>query len=203
MKKHAPWLAVLLATAIGAFGGQDEKDREELMARMGFSKEEIAKDVAAHNAVTGALGAVAGKSNPKAAAAALSEANEINKLRDLSALRQQAESLRAEAQKRAALAKTRQQEAEAQADVAVRETRRLMLNDGITPQVYGQALDGRDKFLRLAEEAREAAEAAVREAEQVRVTADAAIAKAKSAEARIEAERLARVVAIRDRPPQR
>jgi hypothetical protein len=42
-----------------------------------------------------------------------------------------------------------------------------------------------------------------RKAEQARVAANAIIAKARSAEAKLEEERLARVVAIRDRPPQK
>ena len=168
------------------------------MARMGFSKEEIAKDVAAHKAMTGTLNAIPGKSDPKAAAPVLREANEINKLRASRALRQQAESLVAEAQNRAALAKTKQQEAEAKAEVAVRETRKMIFNDGITAQTYGQALDGRDKFLEAAQEARAAAEAEARKAEQLRVAADAIIAKANAAEAKLEEERLARAVANRD-----
>jgi hypothetical protein len=80
VKKHILGLSLVLAGAISALGGGAEKDRA-LMARMGFSKEEIAKDAAAHNAVTGTLDATGGKSDPKEAALMLRDANEINKLR--------------------------------------------------------------------------------------------------------------------------
>ena len=203
MKKHIFTLLLVLTGAVGAASGGDEKDREELMARMGFSKEEIAKDAAIHNATTGTLGAVGRRSDPKAAASVLREANEVNKLRELSAVRRQAESSAAEAEKRAALAKTKQQEAEEKAEVAKRETRRMARNDGVSAWTYGDALDGRDKFVREAKEARVAAEEETRMAKQARVAADAIIAKANAAEAKLEEERLARAVATRDRPPRR
>jgi hypothetical protein len=200
MKKPALCLTMLLVAAISAFGGGDKKD---LMARMGFSKEEIAKDVAADKPATGTRGGVAGKSDPDAAVLVLREANEINKLRASSALRQQAERLAAEAEKRATLARIRAQGAEAKAEVAKRETRKLIYNDGISAKTFGDALDGREKFVREAEEARAVAEEEARNAEQVRVKANEAIAIAKAGEAKLEQEGLARAIAIRDRPSQR
>jgi hypothetical protein len=109
-------------------------------------------------------------------------------------MRQQAESLVAEAQKRAALVKIRQQPAEAQAEVAVHEARKMIYYGGISGQTFGEALGGRDKFVDAAQQARAAAEAEARKAEQARVVADAITAKANAAEAKLEKERLARVV---------
>lgn len=199
MKKRALWFTVLLAAAISAFGDGDKKD---LMARMGFSKEEIAKDVSAHKATTGILGTGAGKSDPKEAALVLREANEVNKLRELSAVRQQAESFAAAAEKEAFLAKAKQKGAEEKAESARRGIRRMALGFSNT-WTYANALDDRDTLERNAQEAREVADEETRNAEQARVAANAIIAKAYAAERKLEEERLARVVAIRDRPPQR
>jgi hypothetical protein len=179
--------------------GFAETSREELMSRMGFSKEEIAQDAAAHNAMTGTLETIPGKSDPKAAASVLREATEVNKLRELSATRQQAENSIAEAEKKAALAKIKQQEAEEKAEVAKHETRRLALNDGVSAQTYADALGGRDKFVREAQEARTAAKEEIRKAKETRVAATAIIAKANAAEAKLERERLARALVNRDR----
>lgn len=191
MKK---WILIGLLAAVSVnhgFAGS----REDLMARMGFSQEEIAKDIEAHNALTGTLDVTGGKSDPKAAALALREASEINQLRASRALRQQAESLVAQAANIAAQAKVKQEEAGSKAEVAARETRKMIFNDGISAQTYSQALDGRDKFLDAAREARAVAEAEARKAEKARVAADAIIAKANAAEGKLEKERLARVVA--------
>ena len=186
-------ILIALITAVSFSRGFAGTSREELMARMGFSKEEIAKDAATHKATTGTLDTVAGKSDPQAAALVLREANEINKLRASSALRQQAERLAAEAEKRATLAKIRAEEAEAKAEMAKRETRKLIYNDGISAKTFGDALDGREKFVREAQEARAVAEEEARNAEQVRVKADQAIAIAKAGETKLEQERLARI----------
>ena len=142
------------------FGHGFAGTREELMARMGFSKEEIAKDKAAHNSLSGTLDATGGKrkATQKAAAATLREASEINKLRASRALREKAKNLAIEAEKRATLSKIMQQEAEAKAEVAVRETQKLIFNAGISVQTFGEALAGRDKFVNAAREAREVAE---------------------------------------------
>jgi len=51
MKKHIFTLSLVLAGTVGAFAGGDEKD---LMARMGFSKQEIAKFKASHPPMTAA-----------------------------------------------------------------------------------------------------------------------------------------------------
>lgn len=176
-------ILIALIAAVSFSRGFAETSREELMARMGFSKEEIAKDAAANRSTAGTL---AGKSDPKKAALVLREANEINKLRDLSAIRQRTESLIAEAEKSAALAA-------AKAEAAVRATRRMIFDDSISGPAFSQALDARDQLVA-------AAETQARELEQARIVAAPIIAKARAAEAKLEEERLARVVAIRDKP---
>jgi hypothetical protein len=187
-----------LLAAVSFSRGLAGTRREELMARMGFSKEEIARDAAAHKAVAGTLDAMGGKGDPKTAASVLREADEINQLRTSRALRQEAESLAAEAEKRAALAKIKQEEAEADAEVARREARKMTYN-GSGALAYGKALDARDHFVTAAQEARTLAKEEARKAEQARVAADAVIAKAKATEAKLEKERLARVVANKER----
>lgn len=154
MKKRALWFTVLLAAAISAFGDGDKKD---LMARMGFSKEEIAKDGAAQKATTGTLRTVSGKSDPKEAALLLREASEVNKLRELSAIRQEARSFAEAAEEKASLAKAKQKEAEEKAEAARREIRRMAFG-GSANWTYANALDARDTLERKAEEAREAAD---------------------------------------------
>jgi hypothetical protein len=188
MKTLSIGLLALLFSSVTAFAGS----REELQARMGFSKEEIAKDAAAHNALTQKLDATGGKTDPKAAASGILESNESNALRASHARRQHAESLVVEADKRAALAKISQQEAEGKAEVAVRVTQNMLFNNGISAPTYSQALDGREKFVHAAQEARAFAEDATRKAEQARVLADAIIAKANADETMLEQKRLAR-----------
>ena len=158
-----------------AFAG----DREELMARMGFSKKEIARDADAHHALTAKLDAIGGKSDPTAGESARRETNLINELRALNIRRQQAENLAEEARHRAAVAKAEQLDAEANARVARSEPRTYSLNS-----YY--------EFLHEAKAARSTAEALARKAEETRLAADAIIAKVKVAEAHLEMEQQAR-----------
>ena len=158
-----------------AFAG----DREELMARMGFSKEEIAGDAATHNALTAKLDAIGGKSDPMAGEFARRETNLINELRALNIRRQQAENLAEEARHRAAVAKAEQLDAETNASKARSE-----------PQTY--SLSSYHEFLHEAKAARATAEALARKAEETRLAADAIIAKVQAAEAHLEMEQQAR-----------
>jgi hypothetical protein len=177
-------LIALLATAPVSRGFAGS--REELMVRMGFSKEEIAKDGAAHN------GAAAGKSDPKEAAMILRDANEVNRLRELRAIQYQAESVAAAAEKSAVLAKAKEKDAEEKAEGARRATRRMLLG-GANNWMYATALDDRDRLERNAQEARDASYEETRKAEQARAAANAIIAKARAEEAMLEKKRLARI----------
>jgi hypothetical protein len=174
--KKAILIGLLAATP---FSRATAGDREELMARMGFSREEIARDAASHNALTAKLDAIGGKSDPKAGESARRETNLINELRALNIRRQQAENLAEEARHRAAVAKAEQLDAEANARVARSEPRTYSLNS-----YY--------EFLHEAKAARATAEALARKAEETRLAADAIIAKVKAAEANLEMEQQAR-----------
>src|ERR1044071_224176 len=158
-----------------AFAGE----HEELMVRMGFSKEEIAGDAAAHNALTAKLDAIGGKSDPTAGESARRGTNLLNELRGLNIRRQQAENLAEEARHRAAVAKAEQLDAEANARTARSEPRTYSLS------IYYE-------FLHEAKQARSTAEALARKAEETRLAADAIIAKVQAAEAKLEMEQQAR-----------
>ena len=174
--KKAILIGVLAAIPFSrAFAG----DREELMARMGFSKEEIAGDAATHNTVTAKLDAIGGKSDPTAGESARRETNLINELRGLNIRRQQAENLAEEARHRAAVAKAEQLDAEANARKARSE-----------PRTY--SLSSYYEFLHEAKALRATAEALARKAEETRLAADAIIAKVQAAEAHLEMEQQAR-----------
>lgn len=174
------------------FGRGFAGEREELMARMGFSKEEISKDAVAHNALTGKLDANGGKSDPKVGELERRETDEINELRALNTLRQQAENLAGETRHRAVVARAEQLDAEARAQVALNETNAVTDVLGVSALIRGQAWDRYYPVRDAAKEARATAEAEARTAQETRAEADATIAKVKAAEARLAIQQQAR-----------
>src|SRR5438128_2142849 len=107
--------AVLTLVSVGpGFAGS----REELMSRMGFSKQEIAKDESKHTELVKALDAVSPKNNSESGNAALGNAGEMNRPLTAQQIRDQAEALAQGAQEKADIAKAKQKEAEAKAEAA-------------------------------------------------------------------------------------
>jgi len=86
-------------------------EREDLMARMGFSKEEIARDKQRHDALAKKLDKIAPKNDSKPAEVALQDAVQIDQKRSENAAVQKALALAAEAETKAAEAEQRKEEA--------------------------------------------------------------------------------------------
>lgn len=161
-------------------------DKAALMARMGFSKEEIAKETAGNP--TG------DKGDPKAAAEVLKEAEEINKLRGSAQLRRQAENMAKDAEQRASNADGAADVAERKAGDARSALRTLIYNGGFSAgRPSADVIADVEQMESEARKARREAEKAESIAKEARQNADEICSRAKAKEDELEAKRLARV----------
>ena len=186
IKTRATLVTLLLTLAVSPDWAADS--REQLMARMDFSKEQISRDVEVQIVTAKTLETLP-KSDPTTGTMAIGEAEEINQLSASRFARSQAESLAIEAEKSAAVAKAKQEKAEKKYEAA---RRGILYSPAVTAENFALALDIRTNCQREAEDARQDAQEKAATACRARESANKIIAQGEAEESKLEKERLAR-----------